>query len=129
MGQREAPGEETERGLREARREGAKEKNAPEGSQVGQRGGTCFSPRSRDWKVSKPPCSDWIGVQLNGHGPLLVGDSHTKSHVPCFYGHDSLRTICGCLGVCVCVTFIYYFTFIYFDSGAFIDTLPACMSV
>lgn len=92
VGQREAPGEETEKGLREARREKAKGKNKLEGSQVGQRGGTCFLPRSRDGKASKPCCSEWIGVW-----PQLVGDSHTKSHVPFYDGHDSLRTICGAL--------------------------------
>lgn len=36
VGQQEAPGEETEKGLREARREGTKGRKAPEGSQVGE---------------------------------------------------------------------------------------------
>lgn len=63
VGQREAPGEETEKGLREARREGAKGKNAAEGSQVGQRvapvccqgAGTGRPLQWMDWGVADWP--------------------------------------------------------------------------
>lgn len=54
VGQQDAPGEETEKGLREARREGTKGRKAPEGSKVGRGSGASFPPRSRDWKASKP---------------------------------------------------------------------------
>lgn len=56
VGQQEAPGEETEKGLREARREGTKGRKAPEGSEVGRGDDAPFPPRSRDWKASKPYC-------------------------------------------------------------------------
>lgn len=97
VGQREAPGEETEKGLREVRREGAKGRNTPEGSQVGQVG-TRFSPRSRYWKASQPCCCGWTGVWPIRHGSQEVGDSHVKSHSPWYCGQDPLRATWGCSG-------------------------------
>lgn len=57
--QQEAPGEETEKGLREARREGTKGRKAPEGSQVGQEWQRLFPSKEQG---------------LEGHqAPLLMG--------------------------------------------------------
>lgn len=71
MGQQEAPGEETEKGLREARREGTKGKNAPEGSQVGQRL-SLFLSKEQSLEGLK-------ALLLSGlYWPHLVGDLDTK---------------------------------------------------
>lgn len=61
VGQREAPGEETEKGLREARREGAKGKNALEGSQVGQRIAPVFRQGAGTGRPQSPTAVGGLG--------------------------------------------------------------------
>lgn len=68
VGQREAPGEETEKGLREARREGAKGKNALEGSQVGQRVAPVSRQGAGTGSPQSPAAVDGLGCGWLGTG-------------------------------------------------------------